>query len=185
MKKAPPVRLSLRKLFIAMLAVGPLATLPSPVLASVPVTDHTSLCIGPQCDMTAPSVPIQSALSVINITSDIAVLENSISTFTSSNQSCLTTAAIPSTTLRGTDPGNSAQVSSYNVNFRAPIAGLSPNIAAAVSGGNNSITVVLPNALANNVSVSALTSLLGLHPLTQTTIPEVVAILARAKTAYT
>src|SRR5688572_10364620 len=36
MKKAPPVRLSLRKLFIAMLAVGPIAILPSPVLAAVP-----------------------------------------------------------------------------------------------------------------------------------------------------
>src|SRR4051812_6537772 len=38
MKKAPPVRLSLRKLFVAMLAVGPLAILPSPVLASLPTT---------------------------------------------------------------------------------------------------------------------------------------------------
>ena len=36
MKKAPPVRLSLRKLFIAMLAVGPIAILPSPLLAVVP-----------------------------------------------------------------------------------------------------------------------------------------------------
>jgi hypothetical protein len=36
MKKAPPVRLSLRKLFIAMLAVGPVAILPSPVLAALP-----------------------------------------------------------------------------------------------------------------------------------------------------
>jgi len=38
MKKAPPVRLSLRKLLIAMLAVGPLAILPSPVLAALPTT---------------------------------------------------------------------------------------------------------------------------------------------------
>src|SRR5215212_1860588 len=36
MKKAPPVRLSLRKLFIAMLAVGPISILPSPLLAVVP-----------------------------------------------------------------------------------------------------------------------------------------------------
>src|SRR5687767_11138974 len=36
MKKAPPVRLSLRKLFIAMLAVGPISILPSPLLAAVP-----------------------------------------------------------------------------------------------------------------------------------------------------
>src|SRR5438477_11746552 len=38
MKKAPPVRLSLRKLFIAMLAVGPISILPSPLLAAVPTT---------------------------------------------------------------------------------------------------------------------------------------------------
>jgi hypothetical protein len=37
MKKAPPVRLSLRKLVVAMLAVGPLAILPSPVIAALPV----------------------------------------------------------------------------------------------------------------------------------------------------
>jgi hypothetical protein len=36
MKKAPPVRLSLRKLFIAMLAVGPISIQPSPLLAAVP-----------------------------------------------------------------------------------------------------------------------------------------------------
>ena len=36
MKKAPPVTLSLRKLFVAMLAVGPLAILPAPILAAVP-----------------------------------------------------------------------------------------------------------------------------------------------------
>src|SRR5688500_10647073 len=38
MKKAPPVRLSLRKLFIAMLAVGPISILPSHLLAAVPTT---------------------------------------------------------------------------------------------------------------------------------------------------
>jgi hypothetical protein len=36
MKKAPPVRLSLRKLLLATLAVGPLAILPSPVWATLP-----------------------------------------------------------------------------------------------------------------------------------------------------
>lgn len=36
MKKAPPVRISLRKLFVAMLAVGPVAILPAPVLAALP-----------------------------------------------------------------------------------------------------------------------------------------------------
>src|SRR4051812_11762546 len=38
MKKAPPVRLSLRKLLIAMLAVGPISILPAPLLAAVPTT---------------------------------------------------------------------------------------------------------------------------------------------------
>src|SRR4051812_27254389 len=38
MKIASPVKLSLRKLFIAMLAVGPLAILPSPVWATLPTT---------------------------------------------------------------------------------------------------------------------------------------------------
>ena len=37
MKKAPHVRLSLRKLFVAMLAVGPVAILPAPLLAAPPV----------------------------------------------------------------------------------------------------------------------------------------------------
>lgn len=42
MKNIPPVRLSLRKLIIAMLAVGPIAILPSPLLAAVPtVTPFT------------------------------------------------------------------------------------------------------------------------------------------------
>lgn len=36
MKKAPPVKLSLRKLFVALLAIGPLAILPSPVWATLP-----------------------------------------------------------------------------------------------------------------------------------------------------
>src|SRR4051812_40563714 len=38
MKKASPVKLSLRKLFIAMLAAGPMAILPSPVFAALPTT---------------------------------------------------------------------------------------------------------------------------------------------------
>src|SRR5689334_15801153 len=44
MKKASSVRLSLRKLFIAMLAVGPLAILPAPVWATLPtvLTSNTS-----------------------------------------------------------------------------------------------------------------------------------------------
>ncbi|MEO6244648.1 MAG: hypothetical protein ABIQ12_04355, partial [Opitutaceae bacterium] len=46
MKKAPPVRLSLRKLFIAMLAVGPIAILPSPLLATVPVAAPFTITSG-------------------------------------------------------------------------------------------------------------------------------------------
>lgn len=38
MKKAPPVSLSLRKILIATLAVGPIAILPSPLLAALPTT---------------------------------------------------------------------------------------------------------------------------------------------------
>src|SRR4051812_23472277 len=46
MKKAPPVRLSLRKLFIAMLAVGPISILPSPLLATVPSVAPFSVSAG-------------------------------------------------------------------------------------------------------------------------------------------
>lgn len=46
MKKAPPVRLSLRKLFIAMLAVGPISILPSPLLAAVPATAPFTPTVG-------------------------------------------------------------------------------------------------------------------------------------------
>jgi hypothetical protein len=46
MKKAPPVRLSLRKLLIAMLAVGPVAILPSPLLAAVPTSQPFSVVNG-------------------------------------------------------------------------------------------------------------------------------------------
>src|SRR5688572_30807264 len=46
MKKAPPVRLSLRKLFIAMLAVGPISILPSPLLAAVPTTQPFTVLSG-------------------------------------------------------------------------------------------------------------------------------------------
>jgi hypothetical protein len=45
MKKAPPVRLSLRKLFIAMLAVGPISILPSPLLAAVAPTGSTPFTV--------------------------------------------------------------------------------------------------------------------------------------------
>lgn len=46
MKKAPQVRLSLRKLFIAMLAVGPIAILPSSLLAVVPVPQPFTVVSG-------------------------------------------------------------------------------------------------------------------------------------------
>jgi hypothetical protein len=46
MKKAPPVRLSLRKLIIAMLAVGPISILPSPLLAAVPTATPFTVSSG-------------------------------------------------------------------------------------------------------------------------------------------
>lgn len=42
MKKAPPVRISLRKLLVAMLAVGPVAILPTPLLAALPSYNATN-----------------------------------------------------------------------------------------------------------------------------------------------
>jgi hypothetical protein len=42
MKKAPPVRISLRKLLVAMLAVGPVAILPTPLLAALPNYNSTT-----------------------------------------------------------------------------------------------------------------------------------------------
>ncbi len=46
MKKAPSIKLSLRKLLVAMLAVGPLAILPSPVWAALPTTSSFTVTNG-------------------------------------------------------------------------------------------------------------------------------------------
>lgn len=46
MKKAPIVKLSLRKLFVAMLAVGPVAFLPAPLLATLPSAGSITVSSG-------------------------------------------------------------------------------------------------------------------------------------------
>src|SRR4051794_30475757 len=83
MKKAPPVRLSLRKLLIAMLAVGPLAILPSPVLAALP----TSLTTDRTATSNLTSRPIiqtngSGTLNISGSTANISVSDRSILVWT-------------------------------------------------------------------------------------------------------
>src|SRR5882724_5470400 len=67
MNKAQSVRLSLRKLFIATLALGPLAILPSPVWATLPSASSFTVTNG--------SATVGVSSSVASITaSDKAVL---------------------------------------------------------------------------------------------------------------
>lgn len=76
MKKAPPVRFSLRKLLIAMLATGPLAILPSPVLAALPTTLTTNT------SATTPNTVIQTngtgSLSSAGASARLTVSDKSI-----------------------------------------------------------------------------------------------------------
>src|SRR5688500_18320937 len=79
MKKAHKVGLSLRKLFIAMLAVGPVAILPSPVWAVIPTQGTYSVGVTPaggSFTMNSGTVTVTAAGSVANLNaSDRAVLQ--------------------------------------------------------------------------------------------------------------
>jgi len=86
MKNASKVRLSLRKLFIAMLAVGPLAILPAPIWAVIPTQGTYSVGVTPaggSFTMNAGTVTVSASGNVANInTSDRAVLQWNAGQFT-------------------------------------------------------------------------------------------------------
>jgi len=79
MKNRPNVSLSLRKLFTAMLAVGPVAILPSPVWAALPTSASFSLQNG---SATVSSVGVNGAGVATISTTDRAILQWNAGAFT-------------------------------------------------------------------------------------------------------